>query len=89
MKIVKSYNVTGLDYDADRWELYQMGGVANVAAALNNSFMTAVNAGKDRDEVESAVWKTMDKYSKFGAWDTEPRGVLDDLIDEVFGELTR
>ena len=89
MKIVKSYQVTGLDYDADRWELYQMGGAAEAAAALNNSFMTAVNAGKDRDGVEAAVWQTMDKYSKFGAWDTEPRGVLGDLIDAVFGEVER
>jgi len=89
MKIVKSYQVTGLDYDADRWELYQMGGAAEAAAALNNSFMTAVNAGKDRNEVEDAMWKTMDKYSKFGAFDTEPRGVLLDLMDEVFGEESR
>ncbi len=87
MRVVSTHKVTGLDYSASRWQLFDdMNGVASAAQALNNSFMEAVNSGKSREQVGTAMDKTMDKYSKFGAFDTEPRGVLEDLLDEVFGE---
>jgi hypothetical protein len=76
---------------ADDWQLYTVSPqlrepCAVAAAALNLALAEAVNAGKSRDEVLVAVWDVMKLHSKTGAGDTEPRGVLGDALDELFGK---
>lgn len=46
------------------------------------SSQQVVGAGAVKDAIRG-VYATMDKYSDFGASDTEPRGVLADLIIAV------
>lgn len=86
MDITKTAKITGLDYSAERWELFTcMKGVEKVAAELNETFMTTVNNGGTRDEVEDAMNVVMLKYSDFGAEDSEPEYHLQKLLDKVFG----
>jgi len=79
--------ITELQITAEEWQLYtvQMD-CAEAAYALNQTIITAVNAGDDRRTTERKVGKTMIKYSKFGACDTEPVSVLTELLDQIFGK---
>ena len=76
---------------ADQWDLY-VGDpktkmrVDRAAVRLNEQFTESVNAGMDRDTVETAVHDTMMQFKDTGAFDTEPRAVLTDLLNKVFGE---
>jgi hypothetical protein len=68
------------------WDLYTSSmNCARAATALNRAVERAINSGMDRREAYDHVYKVMDKYSKFGACDTEPRAKLEDILDEVFG----
>jgi hypothetical protein len=72
----------------DDWQLYTQSRpeeCESAAQALNAALGAAVNCGKRRPEVQAAVWAVMAQLSKTGAYDTEPRGVLEDILDDVFG----
>lgn len=84
-KLVVRKNVQ-LNYDADDWDLYtSVDSVELAASALNATFEEAVNKGGTRDEVENIMGKRMNEFRHFGANDSEPYRVLDNLLDKVFG----
>lgn len=75
---------------AEDWELFASSAknkarVDRAAFRLNEKFTECVNAGMERDTVETAVHDVMVQFSDTGAFDTEPRGILQDMLDEVFG----
>ena len=89
MKIETTYKVSSPDYNPKKWELFDGNPNAiRVAMELNKTFMDAVNAGGDRNEVRRKVNVVMEKWSDVGADDSEPSWVLADLIVAVFGERT-
>lgn len=76
-----------LNYSADKWQLYTASMNCDEAAQeLNKAFTEAVNSGLGKLEVYKSVEAVMRKYDNFGATDSEPRWVLEDLIRKVFGE---
>lgn len=75
-----------LELTADDWQLYTAStNCTKAAMALNKAIETAVNTGLSRYEVERAANVAMRANDKYGATDTEPRWVLNDILDEVFG----
>lgn len=84
-KILIRKNVQ-LNYDAEDWDLYtETPNVDLAALGLNRTFEEAVNRGGSRGEVESAMHRRMMEFKHFGASDSEPYYVLDNLLDKVFG----
>lgn len=85
-------------FTADQWELYRDVEVAAfgkdgaetyrqcAAGALNVALSAAVNNGDDRYEVERKVYQVMRDYRQYGATDTEPRALLAQALDQIFGE---
>lgn len=81
---IKKLAVVSLDgYD---WQLYPNEEMDNVARDLNATFERSVAAGNNRFGVMRDMKPVMRAHAKSGADDSEPRSVLDDLLDEVFGE---
>jgi len=81
--------VTNPGLTAEQWDLYigdpkTAKRCDRAAERLNEKFTDAVNAGWDRETVETAVHDTMIQFSDTGAYDTEPRSVLTGLLDKVF-----
>jgi hypothetical protein len=72
---------------ADEWELYENErGCDEAAKALNETLQAEIaRRGATRTSVLKEMTKAMDLLSRFGASDTEPRCVLYDILDEVFG----
>ena len=69
----------------DDWDLYTSEPeVERVAEYLNTRFNDCVNAGWARDLVQRTMYKEMNLYKHWGAFDTEPRSVLEELLDGVF-----
>jgi hypothetical protein len=78
-----------LTHSADDWQLYTLAnprGCGTAAEALNRALMEAVNSGKTHSEVVSAVMPVFEEYSDLGACDSEPMGMLDTVLDQVFAE---
>lgn len=75
-----------------QWELYTSSPeirkqVLTAAQALNDTFNRLVNEpNATRESVRNGMFKVMDKHSKYGAYDTEPRTVLHHLLDKYFPE---
>ena len=81
--------VVTLQLTADDWQLYTVSKpaeCAEAAAHLNQEIKTAINEGLNRDVVRSIAQTVMRKYADLGATDTEPRNVLEDVLDAVFGK---
>jgi len=85
MNITKKTVVT-LSLTAGQWQLYStMRGVGLVARNINAGVAKAINSARDWNEAYTLGRLVLAKYGQFGAMDTEPRGVLQDVLDEVFG----
>lgn len=68
------------------WQLFKMKGSAGVARALNTKLKSLVNSGKySRDDITDQMHTLMSESRKFGAFDSEPRWFLEDILDEVYG----
>ena len=63
--------------------------VEKAAATLNDQFARYVNQGLDRPQVYDRMQTVMDNLARFGARDTEPRTMLRDQLDQVFGKRSR
>ena len=84
LKIKKTVecNLTG-----EQWGLYAASmNCAEAARALNRAFESAVNSGLCYGDVQNKVDIVRREYRKFGANDTEPREVLAELLEAVFGD---
>lgn len=76
--------ITGvrLTLTARDWQLYP--GADHVARQLNAAI--AENVAEGRITTRRAAEAVMAEHSRFGATDTEPRWVLHDLLDDIFGK---
>ena len=77
--------ITRMALPPEAWQLYDQPGAKRVANALSNAFAKLVNSGKPREEVRQAMDQLREKYSEYGADDTEPRYTLNDLLTATFG----
>lgn len=69
------------------WDLYEgVNGTPAVAFNLNTRLAELVNRGEPRAHVEREMLALMEFYSSNGAADTEPRRLLAEVLDEVFGD---
>lgn len=69
---------------AEDWDLYDMPESKVAAEALNYVIMREVNAGMDRLSVKKKAYKVMSKYLDTGIMDTEPRAILQEILDEIY-----
>lgn len=70
---------------AEDWQLYtSMDGAEDVAVSLNTSLANAVNLNEGREYVETFMGVAMRRYDMFGAYDTEPRYVLQALLNVIY-----
>ena len=75
-------NLTG-----DQWQLYTTSmDCSEAVASLNQAVRDAAKTSKGRDEFFKAVSKIQNKYADFGAGDSEPRWVLEDITNEIYGK---
>jgi hypothetical protein len=79
------------DLTADQWELYthcedlQPTACALVAEKLNRSVEFFLN-NYPKDEARKHMTKLMEQYSEVGAADSEPFGILADLLELFYDE---
>jgi len=64
-----------------------MEGVGQVVKDLNFQLESFVNAGYSKREVRKLMHQDLATYKDYGACDSEPLNLLDDALDEIFGEL--
>lgn len=85
MKNVTKTVTVNINLTADQWQLYTASmDCEPVAKILNGQFNHLANRHAPRDEFESAMEKLMREYSSYGASDSEPRWMLEDLLNEQF-----
>ncbi len=85
MRNVTKQVVMTINLTPDQWQLFTASmDCAGVAKILNNQFNHLSKRGVSRAEFESTMDALMSKYSKYGASDSEPRYVLEELLDEQF-----
>lgn len=75
-----------VNLSAKDWQMYDsMEGAAEAAEKLNRAVEAAVRTN-DRKTARSAIHAVMDELGDYGASDTEPRHVLYDVLDTVYGK---
>lgn len=76
-----------VSFDADQWELYDKPGRDDVATELNAALRDAVQApGATARSVEEAMQVIQRKHDRMGADDSEPQGLINHVIDKIFGD---
>lgn len=81
-----------LTHSADDWQLYTVSHAREcetAADAINQAIMEAVNAGKTHHEVVSAVMPIFKKYADLGACDSEPLGMFDSILEDIYARRRR
>jgi hypothetical protein len=77
-----------VDLSANQWDLYTHSYsrtvIEKVANILNRRLVLAFNSGKRKEEVQSEMLALMDDFSVYGASDTEPRAVLNKLLNSLY-----
>lgn len=74
-----------LDLTAEQWQLYSSKPrVKTVARSMNREIETICNATISASEARWAAEKVLDKYREYGTADTEPCGVLRDILARVY-----
>jgi hypothetical protein len=74
-----------LDLTPDDWQLYTTSmDCKRAAIALNDTFEFWFNNGASREELMKYMYNVMKIWSEYGAADSEPMYVLDDLVDTVY-----
>jgi len=69
------------------WDLYEgVNGTEAVAFRLNQRLAELVNRGEPQDRVVREMYKLMEQNAVNGAFDTEPRILLQRVLEEVFGD---
>ena len=67
-----------LSLTAEQWRLYDIPGARAAARSINAGVAKALNSG-DQDKAVDVL----ESFSKFGATDSEPMGVLNYIMDEM------
>lgn len=74
-------------FTADDWQLYTAStDCSKVAEKLNYELKIIVNGGNERFQVEKHMHQWMQKFSEYGAYDSEPVWFLKQVLDEIYGE---
>jgi len=74
-----------LDLTPDDWQLYTTSmNCKRATIALNDTFEYWFNNGASREELMKYMHDVMNSWSEYGAADSEPMYVLDDLVDTVY-----
>lgn len=82
---VKVKKTISLSLTAEDWDLYSTKeNVEGAANRLNVSFEHAVNSGMSQVDAMRFMLREMEDLSSYGAADSEPGYVLDDLFDMVY-----
>ena len=68
------------------WALYEMKGVYIATSRLNDQLAQALNAANDEQEAFEAGRAVLERFSEYGAIDTEPRTVLIEIIERMFSK---
>lgn len=70
-----------------QWELYASSmDCSEAAEALNRAAEQAIASSTCAQAALKKLFPVLDKYSGFGACDTEPRWVAEKICHEAFGE---
>ena len=74
-----------LSLTAADWQLYTTSmNCKRATIALNDTFEYWFNNGASREELMKYMYNVMKIWSEYGAADSEPMYVLDDLVDTVY-----
>ena len=87
MKNVTISRHISLDLSPEDWELYtNMKGINGASKFLNLNIADCINHAKSREEALVVSLHFLERMSDYGAMDTEPRYVLQKIINLFFGE---
>lgn len=78
--------VVTLNLSSRDWALYEMKGVYVATDQLNEQLAQALNAANDEQEAFEAGKAVLERFSEYGATDTEPRTVLIDIIERIYSQ---
>ena len=85
MKNVTKRVVMNIALTADQWQLFTASMKCGTAArALNSTFNALSKRGANKDEFRVGMEAVMEQYSDYGASDSEPRWMLEDLLEMHF-----
>ena len=87
MKNVSIQKTIKVSLTANQWELYS-GKEANAAALMLNRSIEYVFGVFSKESSRLEMHKIMQTVADLGALDTEPRNVLEDLLDLFYGECS-
>ena len=89
-KYITEKRSININLNPDMWELYAYKDgqkaffLNNVAHEINKAIETAFNNGADKKETRNAALETMNRYADYGAYDSEPMGVLEDILAHLY-----
>ena len=83
---VRIHKMIFIDMSADEWELFSdMPGADSVARELSINLQTLLNeSGLTPGDIEHRMEALMDKWSEFGAADSEPLWHMRNIIAKFF-----
>jgi hypothetical protein len=86
--IVHRITITRCELSAEQWQLFtdETGDCDKAAQALNRAVEIAARSFDSKNQFVSHMHAVMDRLSSTGAADTEPRGVMWRIADEIYGE---
>jgi len=89
MRLMKKFQlkqqIIAVHLTAEDWDLLlAKEDVDKVATRLNDTLKSCINKGYTRSETVATMGHTMRTYSRYGCNDTEPRKVLDQLLNEFY-----
>lgn len=72
-------------FTAEDWQLYLDNEHAEeVADKLNRQLEFLVNSGFSCNEVANRMWQYMSEMAKYGANDSEPHYLLEDILESIY-----
>lgn len=86
IEVAHQPKITSIKLDYKDWQLYNDGSNGNMAKYLNNMLAECVEDGLSKYDTYHVMRDIMlsPQFVEIGAGDTEPRHVLDDLLDKIF-----
>lgn len=69
---------------AEDWNLYRMKGVEHFVHDLNLTIEKAYTRGAEKREAYQQAYLLMQVNSEYGALDSEPLGMLDQVLDRLY-----
>lgn len=84
ISVVKIYRVHS-SLTKEDWQLYLSD--SNICAiALNESLNTYTQRSNDKNKIKKDMHELMYAWRHYGAYDTEPLNVLENVLDYIYGK---